>query len=1135
MARRRTNSGKFAENFAKSFTSTLSALARAKYYDSLIDKNKGLSADEMAKRLGGGSASGASGASGSSGRGLSSAEQQAAAQKYMDYMVNEKGVSPKVAAGIIGNIAAESSFNPTIPGDNGNSFGLFQFNKKGEMPYLEKWAAANNRDIRDGFAQIDHVLDQKNGRFKSMFERMEKASGPKEVATIFSDEYERPAAATANKARRTTVADEVHSGFLKQRESIAKSEAGYKPGAVQQTPVNGAVPASAPASATASAPASVPAAQAPAGNLPLLARSAIPLSTVPAATTPAEVSAEVPAEVHAAPAEPETPANESAIDTSYRNPDKQYIRPNEVARFGAGRNMYGSFDGIANIAAADLKPQDDNYRVRNYLMPENAYAEGGAVDEPTQEAPLEEAIGAALHGVQTEYGLGQERSALPGSDPERQSDMTAFARNEGAMSPQEMKTVLSTVDPEGRMPRGEANALALQKLYNHYAKTGDEGVAQEAASSFVQGARANSMRLGSLAIAAMEQGDMAGAGKALIMSYDQIPDGRTVQGEVDQSGNGTINIVDTRTGKAVQQMQVTPQLLKMAAMKLSDGSEFYSHLSRMAPQKSAAPQRQAALPAYYTGGPVKDQDVDPAVDGEDAADEEVAHDASLSATLKDDTDEADLPAVGAIETSGTGVPGGAVPTPPEYVDMTGMNTAQRAQATAVNRQRAQVYAQEMQNYRQGEVEARQQRGRLEQEQFRQRAAGERVTAASAAAAALEQSRQRAAGERVTATSAAAAALSAKQDRQKIEGEQRSRQNGLTDADIRAETNRANEPVISSIKDLTAQSINPQYRASALPVGEDGVQMPVDKDGNRPDLVPRTGEEAMRSVSGAFDREFALSPGDKAKAMRTRSGLEQNIQDRDIRAADVGARAYAKDRSGLEAAIDTIFEDKDEGLFTMFPKNGKPAKGEALRENGRIYFGHKVPPKEKAALKTWAFKLARANPDMPISSAGYAVMRLASVDESEPDAAPNFKIKIDEKTGAGRVVMKDGSMSFNLDGESLREVLTHRQLKADQATKKLKADADRRTAEDKLYNDRIEGVKAFANGVADLGTGFVDEMVTKNPVIGGTGRAIGDAVGTAGRYVGRKFIEKLGNPNTKTVDPEAWSDPSGYGAIPISPR
>jgi hypothetical protein len=411
MARRRTNSGKFAENFAKSFSSTMSALARAKYYDSLIDKNKGLSADEMAKRLGGSSAaSGASGASGSSGKGLSAADQQAAAQKYMDYMVNQKGVSPKVAAGIIGNMAAESSFNPTITGDNGNSFGLFQFNKKGEMPYLEKWAAANNRDVRDGFAQIDHVLDQKNGRFKSMFERMEKASGPKEVATIFSDEYERPAAATANKARRTTVADEVHSGFLKQRESTAKSEAGYKPGAVQQTPVNGSVPASAPANAPASAPAEVPAevpaSPASAGKLPLMARptaSAIPLSTAPA-----EVPAEVPAETPAPAVQPERQSSLEQTDENTKTADA----------LGLGEDPY-------SVVEAPMDFTETTYA-----------AEGGAVDEPTQEAPLEEAIGAALRGVQTEYGLGQDRAALPGSDvyarasmpPKRRRTRTTWAR-----------------------------------------------------------------------------------------------------------------------------------------------------------------------------------------------------------------------------------------------------------------------------------------------------------------------------------------------------------------------------------------------------------------------------------------------------------------------------------------------------------------------------------------------------------------------------------------------------------------------------------------------------------------------------------------------------------------------------------
>jgi hypothetical protein len=527
------------------------------------------------------------------------------------------------------------------------------------------------------------------------------------------------------------------------------------------------------------------------------------------------------------------------------------------------------------------------------------------------------------------------------------------------------------------------------------------------------------MRLGSLAVAAMEQGDMAGAGKALIMSYDQIPDGRTVHGGVDQSGNGTINIVDTRTGKAVQQMQVTPQLLKMAAMKLSDGSEFYSHLSRMAPQKSAAPQRQAALPAYYTGGPVEDQDVDPAMYGEDAADAEVARDASLSASSEDSPEE-DLPAVGAVETSGAVAPGGAVPTPPEYVDMTGMNTAQRAQATAVNRQRAQAYTQEMQNYRQGEVTARQNQARIELEQSRQRAAGERVTAASAAA-----------DKRTANASAAASVLSDKQNRQTIEREQRSRNNGMTEEEMLNKYAASAAGAIPAVR-LQAQVAlgDKQAKRAEMPEGLGGgaldipaLQMPAGTN------TPRTKEDVERGLQNSMNMEFAYTPEEQK-----RQGAARNIRDnaldlRDMTAADLGAKATSKDRTGLEDAITAIFDDKDEGPFTREMQQGEKVLDKAaLRENGRMYFGHKMNPGEKNMLKGWSFKLARANPDMAIGSAVNGLMALTAVDAKNPSAQANYTVNVDE-AGRGRVVLKDGSAAFNLDGESLQQIAAFRKVKA----------------------------------------------------------------------------------------------------------
>ena len=1065
MARRRTNSGKFAENFAKSFSSTISALARAKYYDSLIDKNKGLSAEQMAQRLGGGSA--ASGASGTGGSGsvrgaVSTDPVSANMEPHQKAFLNaiaapESGgrydirYTPRGGA-TFSSYDAHPGIKEPGPFGPSSAAGRYQFLKStwDKLPAAAKGDGKFTPENQDRAAlwYAEQQYKAQTGRSldadlkeKGMTPEIVKAlsptwhglkADPAKAMGAYNSSIKRytgnteTAAATAP-AATAPAAPAPAATAATAATAPAPAPAATAPAArvapARSTTVGAvpAAPAEAPAETPVEAPAEVSASPASAGNLPLMARRAIPLGS-----TAAEVPAEVPAEAPAA------PANESAIDTSYRGSlrDKYYRLPEEVRdqKELQSREFYGSFDNEVNINAASMRPQD-GLHPPYYLMPENAYAEGGAVDEPTQEAPLEEAIGAALRGVQTEYGLGQDRAALPGSDPERQSDMTAFARNEGAMSPQEMKTVLSTVDPEGRMPRGEANALALQKLYNHYAKTGDEGMAQEAASSFVQGARANSMRLGSLAIAAMEQGDMAGAGKALIMSYDQIPDGRTVQGEVDQSGNGTINIVDTRTGKAVQQMQVTPQLLKMAAMKLSDGSEFYSHLSRMAPQKSAAPQRQAALPAYYTGGPVEDQDVDPAVDGEDAADAEVARDASLSASSEDDASEADLPAVGAVETSGTGSPGGAVPSPVENIDMTGMNKEQRDYASKVLAARRQVYAQEMQNYRQGEVTARQQQAEQNRQVYTSGRDDRRQVFTS------ERDDARAAN-----TAAAASALAARQDRQATEREQRAAErrqyNDMTVPQMRAELSDAD--LRGKALQYRVGETDPTPREYALPAGvtggsgqysnpEETLTMPEGLN------EPQTLGEKIGAISSRFDREFAASPGQKLRMTNARAASQK---DREKTALSLGYRAYKKDRAKLELDLDTYFGDEKNGAFTRDLRADEPRPEKGMQENGKHYFGDGISFDEKASMKTWAFKLATANPDIPVTQAARAVVKMTGVDPKRPDASPNFVVDIDEKTGIGKVRFIDNSLSFNLDPESLDQALLYRKNRADYFQKRL---------------------------------------------------------------------------------------------------
>jgi len=132
-------------------------------------------------------------------------------REYYDYMVS-KGEPSHVAAGIVGNIAKESNGNPTIWGDNDNSFGLFQKNVRGELPAYQAWARENKRDMNDPYAQIDHVLGQMRGVHSKTYQQMLESNDPAKAAYQFAVGYERPVPATANYEGRMEVARKYAGG-----------------------------------------------------------------------------------------------------------------------------------------------------------------------------------------------------------------------------------------------------------------------------------------------------------------------------------------------------------------------------------------------------------------------------------------------------------------------------------------------------------------------------------------------------------------------------------------------------------------------------------------------------------------------------------------------------------------------------------------------------------------------------------------------------------------------------------------------------------------------------------------------------------------------------------------------------------
>ncbi len=320
----------------------------------------------------------------------------------------------------------------------------------------------------------------------------------------------------------------------------------------------------------------------------------------------------------------------------------------------------------------------DSYTLPNEpaFEPTQFAVEGGAIESSESEVPLEVALDAALRYVQSSYGLDRRGAVDDGAS----GQLEAFARNEGAIPEETMTELLATVDPNAKDQIG----AVLQKVYGFHAGNGDRAGAAEAVGSIIQAARQESMDLGALALAAIEQRDFRAAGDALIDAYNKVPDGRYVEGRVDDRGVGEALIRDERSGKVVQRLPLNPQTLQMAAQRFQSGSDFYNHIAQFA---RASKQRTALAVGGGMMETIDEADEQDAKLVEDLpTDEPVAQTPIRGADLSPrEESEADLPAEGATAMEGRRPEEISVGGVERIPYAPGMSATQRRQVDSINR------------------------------------------------------------------------------------------------------------------------------------------------------------------------------------------------------------------------------------------------------------------------------------------------------------------------------------------------------------------------------------------------------------------------------------------------------------------
>ena len=119
-------------------------------------------------------------------------------QQLWDFYTGKGGMSPTQAAGMLGNIYAESRANPTAvnPNDAGpgmDSFGVIQWNR-GRRNALETFAQQRGKTADDLLLQAEFTLMEGKGAERSGFMRGMQAETPEEAAIGFAEGYIRPAA-----------------------------------------------------------------------------------------------------------------------------------------------------------------------------------------------------------------------------------------------------------------------------------------------------------------------------------------------------------------------------------------------------------------------------------------------------------------------------------------------------------------------------------------------------------------------------------------------------------------------------------------------------------------------------------------------------------------------------------------------------------------------------------------------------------------------------------------------------------------------------------------------------------------------------------------------------------------------------
>ena len=282
-------------------------------------------------------------------------------------------------------------------------------------------------------------------------------------------------------------------------------------------------------------------------------------------------------------------------------PQGQGALPIAAPSLDDGRQMYADGGLVPDDEDSETTPDDETSEggaiPLNVPQPANAPTDvssrgRGGIAGVLSPQLLTDATKAGLNYNANAYGLTQRPGAV--RMPGQAALARAYVQGHGGLNDQEMAAIKKAIDPDGtKYTESQRNAAALGSVYQYWNNKGDPDKAQRIAGQMLQYYRNASQRYAAIAAHAAQGGNLDLASKALVRSYQNIPDGHDLEVMPNPDG-GLMYAVTGPDGDVVTKGVATPQQMYSSAMGLASGGFDKALLHAAGVQEQAAATKGGA-------------------------------------------------------------------------------------------------------------------------------------------------------------------------------------------------------------------------------------------------------------------------------------------------------------------------------------------------------------------------------------------------------------------------------------------------------------------------------------------------------------------------------------------------------------